>query len=553
MTSPPLLSIRNLRVTASRRATPILEEINLDVASGEVVALIGESGSGKTTLSLTALGLLRDGLMATGTVVVNGTDMLSAPDKVVRMMRGKDVAYVAQSAAASFNPALSIGWQVTEPSRIHDTRSGGLAREEAERLYRELGLPNGNKLAQRYPHQVSGGQLQRFMAAMALLEGPGLIVFDEPTTALDVTTQVGVLLAFKTALAHHRMAAIYVSHDLAVVAQMADRIVVMRNGRIVEEGPTQQVLDAPKAKYTAQLLAARQSWGSRGKPSADQVTAQVNPPSESVLNVERLVVGYGYGKTTQLIAVNDFNLKLSRGRIAAIVGESGSGKSTAAQAMVGLLAPVGGTVTLNGVPLAGLSGQRSSEQRRKIQLVFQMADTALNPSQTVEQILGRALRFFHKLSRDRCDKRISELLDWVQLPQTHRSRLSRNLSGGEKQRVNLARALAADPEVLICDEITSALDTIVADAIVALVRRLRTELNLAIVFISHNLETVAALADDIVVMKRGQVVESGNARNVLLSPTHEYTIDLVNSVPSLRPGWLEDAAKSRLSKTDAIT
>ncbi|MBV9784065.1 MAG: ABC transporter ATP-binding protein [Acidisphaera sp.] len=537
MNDTPVLAVEALVVAPQAGGAPVVDGISLTLAKGEVLALIGESGSGKTTLALSALGRVRPGLAVRGgRVRLGATDVLCAGETVLRDLRGRRATYVAQSAAAAFNPSLRLDFQVTEPSRVHRLRPLAEALAMAHSLYRRLDLPDSRRIGKRFPHEVSGGQLQRFMVAMGLIEGPELVVCDEPTSALDVTTQVEVLKAFKAVIRDGNTAALFVSHDLAVVAQIADRIAVLSRGRVVEQGTTGEILSSPQQPYTQELVAACRRWDRSRRPRPARAGS-----GPARLEVAGIIAGYGpRNRVTgrpSVLAVNGVTLSVAAREVVAVIGESGSGKSTLAQVIAGLRPPTAGEIRLAGRRLAPDVARRSLEERRRVQMVFQMADTALNPRHTIGRILGRALDFFGR------ERRSAELLEMVRLPASYARRRPGELSGGEKQRVNLARALAAEPEVLICDEIISALDTVVAAAIVRLVEDLRDRLGLAIVFISHDLATVATLADQLVVMRRGEVVERGSVDQILANPGHPYTRLLLASVPELRIGWLEDAAE----------
>jgi peptide/nickel transport system ATP-binding protein len=544
MSPQPVLDIRDLIIHAAVSGKPIINGVSLTVHPRQVVALIGASGSGKTTLALTALGHLRPGLVLTrGMVTLAGTEVLSAAPPVLRHLRGRAVAYIAQSAAAAFNPRILLNRQVTEPSRAHASRSKAEALATAHRSYGLLGLPQVDSIGDRYPHEVSGGQLQRFMIAMGLQEKPQLLVCDEPTSALDVTTQVGVLRALKKGIQDTGSAALFVSHDLAVVAQIADFIAVLRRGTLVEFGATAQILAAPTQLYTRELLQACRHMAAVPHP-----VAQARPKREPLLQVQSLSAGFGgtaKGVPPALMVLHEVDLTVRHGEVSAVIGESGSGKSTLASVIAGLHPASTGLVRLGGQTLQPAIHDRSLRDRQRVQLVLQSAETALNQKHTVGQILGRVLTFFNTVPKHKRDARIAELLELVQLPPEYASRRVGRMSGGEKQRVNLARALAAEPELLICDEITSALDTIVASAIISLIESLRDKLGLAIVFISHDLATVASLADYVTVLRRGRVVEQGGTHAVLAAPQDPYTQLLIASVPELRVGWLEETVVRR--------
>jgi peptide/nickel transport system ATP-binding protein len=546
-----LLEIDRLRIDARQdndSLLPIVKDVSFKVQRGQVVALIGESGSGKTTIALSALGYTKPGLeFSSGQVRLDGDDVISMPPHEKRLLRGQRVAYLAQSAAATFNPALTIGEQVTESAVLQQQLTQQAANERAEYLYRSLELPDPGRLGQRYPHQVSGGQLQRLMAAMALCGKPDLLVLDEPTTALDVTTQIEVLKAFKSVIQQEGSAAIYVTHDLSVVAQIADHIVVLYAGDVQEQGTCEQVINEPGHDYTRRLMAAV-----RPPPAAGQGDGMSGDHDRDIPALEVTDVTAGYGRkrdgSPAITVLRDVNIAIGRGHTVGVIGESGCGKSTLARVMSGLLSAGQGEVKLSGKRLQPNVTQRSRDELQKIQFVFQMADTALNPRQRIDHILGRPLEFYLGLTGEEKRRRIGELLEMVELPQEFAGRYPEELSGGQKQRVNLARALAASPEVLLCDEVISALDTIVGANVIELLKRLRAQTGVSFVFISHDLSTVASFADEIVVLYAGRVVEQGKADQVLSPPYHPYTRLLISSVPELRVGWLEETMQTREAK-----
>jgi peptide/nickel transport system ATP-binding protein len=534
-----LVEIRNLRVEAttdSGRRVEIIKDVTLDVAEGEIVALIGESGSGKTTIAMTLMGYARPGCRMTGGEVrVAGVDMVRLSETERAGIRGTTVAYVPQSAAAAFNPALTIMDQVIEVARIHRLMSATQAKAKAISLFTALSLPGPETIGDRYPHQVSGGQLQRLAAAMALIGNPKIVIFDEPTTALDVTTQVEVLRAFKAVTSQHGIAGVYVSHDLAVVAQIADRIVVLKDGEVQETGTTSEILQDARHPYTQELLAAFRPKAQEPAPANEAAT------SGPLLQVDNLTVGYGArlrdGKPL-VSAVQSVSLRLDRGRNLGVIGESGCGKSTLARAIAGILPAHAGDIKFNGRSLGKAGRSRTRDELRQIQIVFQHADTALNPAKSIEDILGRPLTFYRGMRGNARDARISDLLDLVRLPKSVRHRRPGELSGGQKQRVNFARALAAEPTIILCDEITSALDTVVAAAVIELVKELQRELGLSYIFISHDLSVVEAICDEIIVMYRGQKIEEIAPARVK-APEHPYSRLLFSSVPKLDPTWLD--------------
>lgn len=533
-----LVEVRKLRIEATTdagRLVEIIKDVSLDIADGEIVALIGESGSGKTTLALSLMGHARPGCrIAGGEINVGGKDMAALSERERARSRGTDIAYVPQSAAAAFNPSSTIMEQVIEVTRIHGLMPPERARQRAVELFRALSLPDPEGIGARYPHQVSGGQLQRLAAAMALIGDPKLVIFDEPTTALDVTTQIDVLKAFKSVMRTGGIAGVYVSHDLAVVAQIADRIVVLKGGEVQETGTTVEILSAAKHPYTRELLAAFEP-----KPRQTQVGADsgVKP----LLRVDNLTAGYGPVKSDGqpvIRAVESVSLVVEKGRNLGVIGESGCGKSTLARAIAGIHPAAAGDIVFDGKQLERAARNRDRDQLREMQIVFQYADTALNPAKPVEEIIARPLAFYHRLDRQARSKRVDELLDMVRLPRALRYRRPSELSGGQKQRVNFARALAADPKLIICDEITSALDTVVASAVIELLKELQRELGLSYIFISHDLSVVEAICDQIMVMYNGERVEQITPDKVK-APTHPYSKLLFSSVPKLDPTWLD--------------
>lgn len=529
------------KLTVSAGENTLVDALSFTIQPGKVLALIGESGSGKTTTALALMGHARRGCrISGGSVRIGEVDVLSLGARQLRALRGRTVSYIAQSAAASFDPSRCILDQVVEPAVVHGTLQRGEAELKAIALFRELALPEPETIGRRYPHQVSGGQLQRLMAAMALITDPDMVILDEPTTALDVTTQVEVLRAFRRVVRERQVTAVYVSHDLAVVAQMADHVLVLRDGRMRELGATERLLRAPQHEYTQSLLAA-----ARPAPRND---APDTAGRELLLRVQGLGAGYGRRGPTGQPAVNileDIDLELRRGQAIGVIGESGSGKTTLARVIAGLLPPSAGTMTFDGRPLPPALAQRSREDLRRIQIVFQSADTALNPAHTVERILARPLQFYRGLKGPALQRRIDELLDLVKLPRALAGRLPGGLSGGQKQRVNLARALAAEPDLILCDEVTSALDTVVGAAVLDLIAELRRELGVSYLFISHDLHTVRAVCDEIVVMRHGRKLAQVARDDYERGPHHPYYQELARAVPELRCGWLDELDRAR--------
>jgi len=510
----------------------IVHGVSFDLEKGKVLGLIGESGAGKSTIGLSTLAYGRGGVEITGgQVILNGRDILQAGVSGLRKLRGHEVTYVSQSAAASFNPSKRLMEQVTETCVRHNLCSRSEAEARAIELFRKLGLPDPDNIGDRYPHQVSGGQLQRVMTAMALCPQPDLVVFDEPTTALDVTTQIDVLAAIKDAIRETGVAALYITHDLAVVAQVSDEIMVLQHGNTVEHGTTDQIINHPVEDYTKALVSVR---------SIKHV--EQAPTDTPVLRVENVSARYP-GLAHDV--VKDISVELHPGQTLAVVGESGSGKSTLARVITGLLPPHSGEITFDGRPLSKGLADRSKEDLRELQMIYQMADVAMNPRQTVAAIIGRPLEFYFGLKGKARDARVNELLEEIELGPEFRDRYPAELSGGQKQRVCIARALAAKPKLIICDEVTSALDPLVADGILKLLLSLQKSEGVSFLFITHDLATVNAISDSIAVMYQGELVRYGPKSKVLAPPFDDYTDLLLSSVPEMKLGWLEGVLANR--------
>ena len=534
----PLLSFKNLKIEATAyppgeppRHLVLVDGVSVSVEKGKVLGLIGESGAGKSTIGLSAMAFGRGGVRLTGgEIMLNGRDIRTADPTALRSLRGKEVTYVAQSAAASFNPAKRLMEQVIETSVSHGVMTKAEAEARAVSLFRQLSLPNPETIGERYPHQVSGGQLQRVMTAMALCPKPDLVIFDEPTTALDVTTQIDVLASIKRAIRETGVAALYITHDLAVVAQVADNILVLRHGKMVEYGTTDQIINNPREAYTQALVSVR---------SIDHAE---KAPAPAVLTVQNVTARY---KGTNFDVLKNVTVDVAPGQTLAIVGESGSGKSTLARAITGLLPPSAGRIQFAGRTLSADLAGRSKDDLRELQMIYQMADVAMNPRQTVGTIIGRPLEFYFGLTGEAKRQRIQELLDQIEMGAGFADRYPAELSGGQKQRVCIARALAAKPKLIICDEVTSALDPLVADGILKLLLDLQARENVAYLFITHDLATVRAIADKIAVMFKGEVVRYGQKSDVLAPPFDDYTDLLLSSVPEMELGWLEKVITSR--------
>ncbi|MEV6899421.1 ABC transporter ATP-binding protein [Amycolatopsis sp. NPDC051372] len=517
------LEVTGLRVkTAAGR--PVLHDVAYRIAPGEVLALVGESGSGKTTAGLAALGHFRRGLVADGGEVTlhpregEPVDVLSLATPERRKLRGTTVSYVPQDPALSLNPALRIGLQIAEVLQTHGYP--GPVEERVAEVLTEVGLPADPAYRRRYPHQLSGGQQQRVGIAMAFACRPSVVVLDEPTTGLDVMTQALVLETVRRLTAEHGVAALYITHDLAVVAQLADRVSVMYQGRVVETGPAEDVLKRPEHAYTRELLAAVPDLGA--EPGV------APPPSDAVLAARGIHVAYGRQEVLRGV-----DLEVTRGECVMLLGESGSGKTTLSQCVAGLTRGFSGTVALDGTPLAPGTRQRSNDERRRIQYVFQSPFSSLNPRRTIAQSIEVPLVHLTSLSRPQRRERVAEVLDRVRLGRSLANRLPDQLSGGERQRAAIARALVTTPDVLVCDEVTSALDVSVQATIVELLGELRRELGMAVLFVTHNIALAPEVADRIAVLRGGEIVEEGTVEAVLTAPAHSYTGELLATTPRL--------------------
>ena len=538
-----LLEIKNLHIIAKTKSgeiIPIIDGIDLKLKRGEVIGLIGESGAGKSTIALSTMGYARSGLeFSDGEILFKGTNVLNMSLTQQRQIRGMEIAYVAQSAAASFNPSRRLNDQVCESAILHGVMNKSDAKEHAIELFSKLKLPNPETIGERYPHQVSGGQLQRVMFAMAMMCTPDVLILDEPTTALDVTTQIEVLAMVRELIKEYNTAAIYVTHDISVVMQITDKIAVLRHGKKVEENTPDKLLKNPQEDYTKELLNARNNSLKDGIPKND------NKPFVSIKNISA-------GYNIDIDVLRDISIDIPKGTTISIVGESGSGKSTLARSLVGLLPPRLGTFTFDGKKLPYKLADRSKEELRRIQMIYQMPDTAMNPRQRVRDVIGRPLEFYFNLKGQEKTKRILQLLDDIDLPRDFADRYITELSGGQKQRIGIARALAAQPDLIVCDEVTSALDLLVGEGILQLLQQLQDKHNYTYMFITHDLAAVKNISDYVVVMQHGKVVEQGTRKDIFSPPHKPYTDLLLNSVPQMRTDWLDEVLEHRLKTTGTI-
>jgi peptide/nickel transport system ATP-binding protein len=511
----PVLVIEKLRVeaddAASRRPSKLLDEVTLTLNSGEILGVIGESGAGKSTLGLASLGYVRPGCRVTGgRVLFDGADLLAMSAEQLRSIRGSRIAYIAQSPSAAFNPTARVGRQIAEALVLHKRCSWHEAETRAAGLFRELDLPTPETFGQRFPHQVSGGQLQRAMIAMAIACGPELLVLDEPTSALDVTTQVEVLASIRNTLRRHHAAAIYITHDLAVAADLADRLMVLFRGRVVETASVADIIQRPRDDYTRRLVAARVGPPHRRTTGGLEGTRRDQP----LLSVDNVSASYRNHRQV----IRHISLNIAQGETLAIVGASGSGKSTLARVICGQLPREAGDIVFRGASLSASFRKRSRAELQRIQIIYQTPDTALNPGQRIGRILGRVVSLYSDGARTAVRSMVTELLAQVGLPPEFAHRRPAQLSGGQKQRIAIARALAAKPDLIVCDEITSALDPLVADEILNLLGRLQAKTGAAFIFITHDLGIVRRIADRVALMAGGEVTAQGPLDEILSAP-----------------------------------
>lgn len=584
-----LASVHNLYVE-SPSGDAILEDVSLDVRAGEVLGVVGESGSGKTTAARAFLGYTQGGATITnGSICIGGEAVSTDNDRAARRIRGRLASYVPQNPGSSLNPSLRIGAAVREMITAH--RGERPPQHLISSALETVGLPTTEEFQRRYPHQLSGGQQQRVCISVALVLEPSLVILDEPTTGLDVVTQARILAQLLRLRHDQGVSMLYVTHDLAVVAQIATRIAVLYAGRVVEEGPSHDILLRPKHPYTRGLLtsipdhlrpgvlqampgvavgvgerSAGCSFASRCPlriPECEQAVPdlrlvgadrfarciraeEVAPPQVPALPLDRSldtniapVLSVSHMRATHrsrrsiVVAAEDVSFALGRGQCVALVGESGSGKSTIARTIVGLHPIDQGEIKLGAEPLQPAARLRSVDERRRIQIVFQNPGDALNPRHTVRAAIKRPAVLLRGLDNRAADSEVNRLLELVRVPRPAAERYPSELSGGERQRVAIARALAAQPDVLVCDEVTSALDVSVQAAVLQLLDSVRAELGLALLFITHDLGVVASIADHVLVLDQGRVVEDGSAEDILRNPEHSYTQRLVEAAPSL--------------------
>jgi peptide/nickel transport system ATP-binding protein len=543
--------VRDLRVTFATDGDPVVavSGISLDARAGEVLAIVGESGSGKTVTANTLLGLLPETATLSGAVIVSGredgeTDVVHATHAQLREMRGRDAAMVFQEPSTALNPVYTVGWQIAEGLRAHEKMSKKQARLRAIDILRRVGIPEPDKRVDDYPHQFSGGQKQRVVIAMALVLDARLIIADEPTTALDVTVQAEILELLRACRDEFGATIVLITHNMGVVADLADRVVVMYQGDIVEQAPVRELFADPQQAYTKELLAAVPHVG-RGKSAGQDasVPAPTGPPEGSLVIAKNLHIAYpGRFGRTGVVAVNGVDFWIGPGEVLGLVGESGSGKTTIGRAMVGLTEVVDGSLSVLGTEMRGAKARGLSRMRPDIGFVFQDPATSFNPLLTIAECIAEPL-VVHKRATSPRDarRRVDELLDAVRLPTSYGDRFPHELSGGQRQRASLARALALDPKLLIADEPTSALDVSVQARVLSLFDELQSQLGFACLFISHDLAVIDEVADRIVVLRHGTIREQGTTVQVLTDPQDDYTKRLLASLPVPDPD--EQAAR----------
>lgn len=528
-TAHPVLTIDRLSLSlpAGSDRSLAVSEVSLTVEPGEIVCVVGESGSGKSLTASAIMGLLPRGIsMTDGAIRVGERDIARLDPAGLRAMRGDDVAMVFQEPMSALNPVMRIGEQIREVFRIHRPEMPA-AQAEARviGLLTDVGLPRPAEARQAYPHELSGGQCQRVVIGMALALEPKLIIADEPTTALDVTTQAQILKLFRELLLRRSSGMLLITHDFGVVAEVADRVVVMRYGRIVESGIARDVLAAPKDPYTKALIDAVPRWRFREVAPTEQTPALTASHLSLVYRSTNFM-----GRRSEVTALDDVSLELRRGETLGIVGESGSGKSSLARSLVGFERPQSGSIVVDGIDVTALSGRALREHRRKAQMIFQDPFRSMNPRQTIASMLTEG-PVYHGVPRDRALTRARELLEAVGIGPEALSRLPHEFSGGQRQRICIARALAMEPSIIVADEVVSALDVSVQQQVLALFERLRYEIGFSMVFVTHDLRVAANICDRIAVMQSGRLMELGTAEQIMRNPTQDYSRRLVESIP----------------------
>lgn len=555
MADTPILEVENLVVeTAGRKPTRILDAISFTIGAGETLCLVGESGSGKSVTSLATMGLLPPGALVarSGQIRLAGENVLAATPAQLRALRGRHMAMIFQEPMTALNPVLSVGRQLDEVLCQHTSQTAQQRRARVLEVFEQVHLPDVERIYTSYPHQLSGGQRQRIMIAMALLLKPQLLIADEPTTALDVTTQHQILALIKELQREHGTAVLFITHDMGVVVDIADRVCVMHRGQLVESGPVRQVLGNPQEAYTQRLLAAVPSLVPRVPREATSNKTVLEVQSlEKVFNTSQGVMRWLRKPVVPTRAVDDVSFVLKRGRTLGIVGESGSGKSTLARCVMRLITPTGGNIRVSGKQITELPKSMLKPHRKRIQMIFQDPNRSLNPRMTVGQSLTEGLTNYGTPRREAL-ARGRELLELVGLPIDAIGRYPHQFSGGQRQRIAIARALAMEPEVIVADEAVSALDVSVQAQVLTLLNEIQLRLGIAVLFITHDLRVAAQICDDVLVMQRGRLIEYGPAAQVLGQPQAEYTRQLMEAAPGR--GWDFTAGapiKPRVSQVEA--
>lgn len=547
--SAPVLDIDDLRVSFATDAGEVraVRGVSLDVRAGEVVAVVGESGSGKTVTAKTILGLLPETATSSGAVVINGHNVISVSASKLRELRGRDVAMVFQEPSTALNPVFTVGWQIAEGIRAHHGRDGKKvsrkdAKERAVEALRKVGIPDPEKRVDYYPHQFSGGQKQRVVIAAALALDPELIVADEPTTALDVTVQAEILELLRDLRDLYGTSIVLITHNMGVVADLADRVVVMYQGEVVEEAPVRTLFAAPRQEYTRRLLDAVPHLGRES--ASEGATERLRQEGEVVVEAKGLDITYpGRLGTPPFRAVQEVSFTVRAGEVFGLVGESGSGKTTIGRAIAGLNRATGGSLTVLGHEMVGFRERDFKPVRKDIGFVFQDPAASFNPQLTIGECIAEPLAVHLDLGPAEVRRRVGELLESVQLPASYAARYPHELSGGQRQRASLARALALEPKLLVADEPTSALDVSVQAKVLELFREIQGELGFAALFISHDLAVVDQLSHWVGVLYKGRMVEQGIGSQVMGAPQHEYTKRLIASLPV--PDPVEQAERRR--------
>lgn len=556
MSDAPLLSVEGLAVDFATMDGVVhaVEGVDLEIAAGETVAIVGESGSGKSTTAMAIIGLLAGGgKVASGSIRLDGRDITRAPENQLRAIRGRDIGLVPQDPMSNLNPVAKIGTQVAETLLAHGLATRQNVQEKVVEALTSAGLPDPERRAKQYPHEFSGGMRQRALIAIGLACKPRLLIADEPTSALDVTVQATILDQIGAMTRELGTAVLLITHDLGLAAERAERVVVMHRGRVVEQGPARQILEAPQHPYTQSLVKAAPSVAAaRLRPEAFQVQDRAAEPesadatsanrdagslspskgADNIVEIENLTKVYPVrGQKDDFVAVNDVSLAIPRGETVAIVGESGSGKTTTARMLLKIVEPTSGLIRFEGKDVASLSRAETKDFRQRVQPIFQDPYSSLNPMFTIERLIAEPLDFYKRGSGADRRKRVRQLLDDVALPQSMLRRYPSELSGGQRQRVAIARALALSPELIVCDEPVSALDVLVQDQILTLLGDLQTEYGLSYLFISHDLAVVRLISDYVCVMKDGALVEAASSEEIFTNPRDPYTRRLLASIP----------------------